>query len=413
MTMHIMEEAKACLQCKSPMCSKGCPINTPIKDIIRMLLEGQIQSAGQMLFENNPLSIICALVCPHEQLCEGHCILKNKQGSVQIGNIEYYISNYMLDMIRANKSKDCLGNIGIIGSGPAGITIAHTLASKGYAVTIFEAHDRIGGVLRYGIPEYRLPKDILDRIRAILENEGVIIRPNTLIGPTLTLDDLIKDGYDAIFIGTGVWNPNKLKIRGESLGNVHFAIDYLKNPEVYNLGNRVCVIGGGNVAIDAARTAVRKGAKEVTIMYRRGEDDMSATKHEINYAKMDGVRFQFYKSPIELKKNAVVYIETVDNKDSEQKKLIKIEGTEGTFPSDSIIVAVSQGPKSNIVSTNRELKVNRYGFVTIDELGKTTMEGVFASGDVVTGVSSVVEAVKHSKEVAEAIHQYCLSKKNA
>lgn len=406
MGRHIIDEAKRCLQCKNPKCKKGCPIDTDIPEMMKLLLEGDIHEAGEKIFENNPLSVICSMVCPHEKQCEGNCILGKKSNPVHISTIENYISDYSLDIMKLKPKDRDKGNIGIIGSGPAGITIAFILALKGYNVTIFEAHDKIGGVLRYGIPEFRLPKDILDRIKNKLEEIGVVIRPNCLVGPVITIEDLFRDGYDALFIGTGVWNPKKLGIKGESLGHVHFAIDYLKNPEVYNLGDQVCVIGAGNVAMDVARTALRKGSREVFIMYRKGLEDMPATEYEIDYAKIDGVRFELFKTPVELTQKGVRYVQTKKVEESGEVKLVEIEGSEGLFECDSIIVAVSQGPKSNIVSNTKGIGINKKGLIVIDDQGKTTREGVFASGDVVTGARTVVEAVNFSKGVAERIHQY-------
>lgn len=411
MARHIVDEAKRCLQCKKPTCQKGCPINTSIPEMINLLLEGDIYGAGEVLFRNNPLSVICSLVCPHEKLCEGNCVLGVKSNPVHISAIEQYISDYSLDILALKPSKYKKGNIGIIGSGPAGITIAFMLALIGYKTTIFEAYDKIGGVLRYGIPEFRLPKDILDRLKNKLIELGVTIRPNTLIGPVLTIEDLFRDGYDALFIGTGVWKPNKLSIKGESLGHVHYAIDYLKNPEVYDLGEKVCVIGAGNVAMDVARTALRKGAKEVYIMYRKGIEDMSAREYEIQYAKIDGVKFELHKSPIEFTEDGVIYCHTKQNEKSEDGKNSPDDAKE-LFECDSIIVSTGQGPRSNIVSSTKGININQYGLVITDKYGRTTREGVFASGDVVTGAKTVVEAVKLSKEVSEIIHQYVSSKKN-
>lgn len=410
MGKHIIDEAKRCLQCKNPRCQKGCPINTAIPDMMKMLLEGDIHKAGEDLFENNPLSLICSMVCPHEKQCEGNCILGIKSNPVHISTVENYISDYSLDIMRLKVKEKFRGNIGIIGSGPAGITIAFLLAMKGYHITIFEANDKIGGVLRYGIPEFRLPKTILDRIKDKLVELGVVIRPNTLIGPVLTIEDLFRDGYDALFIGTGVWKPKKLGIKGESLGHVHFAIDYLKNPEVYDLGDKTCIIGAGNVAMDVARTALRNGVREVYVMYRRGLEDMPATDYEIEYAKIDGVKFELFKSPIELTKAGIKYIKTKKIEDGDEVKVVEVEDSEGLFECDSIIVAVSQGPKANIVSNTKGIEINDRGLVVTDKFGRTTREGVFASGDVVTGARTVVEAVNYSKDVAEIIHEY-VSKK--
>ncbi|WP_026478747.1 NAD(P)-dependent oxidoreductase [Alkaliphilus transvaalensis] len=411
MGKHILEEGKKCLQCKKPACKAGCPINTAIPEMIKLLLDGNIQMAGEMLFKNNPLSVICSLVCPHEKQCEGHCILNKKSTPVQISSIENYISDYNLDIMNLKPIKRLNRNIAIIGSGPAGITIAFMLALKGYNITIFEAHDKIGGVLRYGIPEFRLPKRILERLKDQLLKLGVKIRPNTVIGPVLTIEELFRDGYDALFIGTGVWKPKKMNIKGESLGHVHYAIDYLKNPEVYELGEKVCIVGAGNVAMDVARTALRKGVKEVYIMYRKGFEEMSARKDEVEYAKIDGVKFELYKEPIEFTSDGVIYVETKDNNHENDESQNKDNEVKQLFQCDAIIVSVSQGPRSNIVSTTKGIELNQYGLIITDEYGRTTREGVFASGDVVTGAKTVVEAVKVSKEVSEIIHQYVEEKR--
>lgn len=410
MAKYIVDEAKRCLQCKNPSCTNGCPVSTPIPEVIKLLLDGEMNKAGKLLFMNNPLSVVCSLVCTHEKQCEGHCILGKKSKPVQVSAIENYISDYRLDVMSLKPEKKLQGNIAIIGSGPSGITIAFILALKGYNVTIFEAHDKIGGILRYGIPEFRLPKEVLDKLKDKLIELGVTIRPNTLIGPVLTIEDLFNDGYDALFVGTGTWKPNKLGIKGESLGNVHFAIDYLKNPEVYNLGNKLCVIGAGNAAMDVARTALRKGVKQVFVMYRKGMEDISASQYELDFARIDGVKFELYKSPIELTTKGVLYVETKKVEENGVQKLVTVENSQALFECDSIIVAVSQGPKANIVSTTTGLGVSNHGLVIADQCGRTTKEGVFASGDVVTGARNVVEAVKHSKLVAECMHEYVANK---
>lgn len=404
---EIIKKAEKCLQCKNPICIQGCPISTSIPKAINLLLQGQEKEAGEMLFKNNPLSAVCSLVCPHEKQCQGNCVLGIKGKPVNIGNIEQYLSNNYLSEKVCKKEDTNRGKIAIVGSGPAGISIAFILAIKGYDITMFESHDKIGGVLRYGIPEFRLPKEILDRLKNKLVELGVKIRPNTLIGPVITIDDLFRDKYNAVFIGTGVWKPKKLNIPGESLGHVHYAIDYLKNPEVYELGNRVCVIGAGNVAMDVARTAVRKGVKEVFVMYRKGRENVSATNHEIESALEEGVKFEFYKTPVAIVDEGVKYLKTQKIADEDKNiKLVTINNNEEIFKADSIIIAVSQGPKSNIVSKTKDIKTNTAGLVVTDECGRTTKEGVFASGDVVTGANTVVEAVKHSKKVAEAIDEF-------
>lgn len=377
---------------------KGCSVNTPINEVIELLLEGNIMVSGQKLFKNNPLSVVCSLVCPHEKQCEGHCVLGRKGDSVKISSIENYISEYYLNFINTQPVEIINKKIAIVGSGPAGISIAILLAAKGYDITIFEAHDNIGGVLRYGIPEFRLPKIILEKLKEKLISLGVSIRPNTLIGQIITIDDIFRDGYKAIFIGTGVWKPRALGIKGETFGNVHYAIDYLKNPQSYRLGKRVCVIGGGNVAMDVARTVVRNGSSDVYVMYRGGIDNIPAEKNELEYAKIDGVKFEYFKSPIEILDDGVKYLKTKLVKDEYSNNHIVTLDEEGIFNVDSIIIAIGQGPKANIVSNTLGIEVNEVGLIKTDEYGRTTRKGVFASGDVVTGAKTVVEAVRVSKK---------------
>ena len=403
----VLSEAKRCLQCKKPLCKEGCPVSTPVNEIVKMLLEGQIEEAGEKLFKNNPLSIVCSLICPHSKQCEGHCVLGKKGNAIQVSHIENYISDYYLNLIPTKYEIDKNKKVAIIGSGPAGITIAFILASKGYDITIFEAHDKIGGVLQYGIPEFRLPKEILYKIKEKLLNMGIKIRPNTLIGPTITIDDLFRDGYKAVFIGTGVWKPRGLSIKGETLGNVHFAIDYLKNPDVYSLGKKVCIIGAGNVAMDVARTALRKGSREVIVIFRAGEEHVEADKVEVEYAKLDVVKFSYYSQPLEIIDNGIRVIKTEIKKAEDGIDTVYgIEGSEEFIECDSVVIAIGQGPRTNIVSSTKGIEVNNRGLLATDSTGKTSREGVFASGDVVTGAKTVVEAVKVSKLVAEEIDRY-------
>ncbi len=394
MNKYAITLAKTCLGCKKPSCQKGCPVKTPIPDMIRLFLAGEIKEAGKMLFENNPLSVVCSLVCPHEKHCEGHCILNKKGTAVSVGSIENYISDLYINDLQFEKPIKNGHKVAIIGSGPAGIALAFILGSKGYEVTMYDAHDKIGGVLRYGIPDFRLSKSILDTLVVKLEQLGVIIRPNTLIGKNITVSDLFRDDFKAVFLSTGVWSPKKLGIKGESLGHVHFAIDYLKNPSVYHLGKRVIVLGAGNVAMDVARTAVRNHAKEVTILYRKGMEDIPASHHEVECAKIDGVKFELYKQPIEITDTGVKYSSTDGSEE------------DGFMEADTILVAISQGPADNIVRSTREIEVDGRGLIITDESGRTTMQGVFASGDVVTGARTVVEAVAFSKRVALAIEEY-------
>ena len=405
-------EADRCLLCKNARCKANCPISTEIPEVIRLFKEGKLDEAGEILFENNPLSAVCAIVCPHEDQCKGNCIRGIEGEPIPFCEMEEFISLKYLKNVKLEKVGNRDERIAIIGAGPAGITLSIILARKGFKVTLFDAHEKIGGVLRYGIPEYRLHNSIIDRYEEILIELGVKIRPNTLIGPVLTLDKLFFDGYKAVFIGTGVWNPKTLNIKGESLGNVHYAIDYLKSPNVYNLGKKVAVIGAGNVAMDAARVAKRNGAEEVYILYRKGFENMPCTRAELEEAKEDDVNFELFKAPIELTEQGVKYIET-KNEVSEDGKVstITIEGTEGMFECDSVIIAVSQSPRKNIVANTTGLDTNKWGLLLTDDKGHTTRNGVFASGDVVTGANTVVHAVSYAKIVAESIEEYCNNNK--
>jgi glutamate synthase (NADPH/NADH) small chain len=404
---HVIEDAKRCLQCKTPMCSTGCPVHTPMRDAIRLLLDSKIPEAGELLFENNPLSLVCCHVCPQENQCEGHCVLGKKGSPVHISAIENYISDYYLNIYKPKKSLKTKGKIAIIGSGPAGITIATTLAKRDYDVTIFEQNDQVGGIMRYGIPEFRLPKSILDRLTTLMVEMGIKIRPNTTIGANITVDDLFRDDFKAVFIGTGVWRPSKLNIKGESLGNVHFAIEYLRNPDVYNLGKVVAIIGAGNVAMDVARTAFRHGAEEEYIICNKGESTITARPTEVEYAKIDGVQFEFMKTPVEFTDEGIMLADSEVYTDDEGKEQARpINGTEKLFKVDSAIVAISQGPRAVIVSSTTGITITPKGLVETDDCGRTTRKGVFASGDVVTGAKTVVEAVRVSKRVADAIDEY-------
>ena len=406
--MFLLDEANRCLLCKNARCKANCPISTPIPEVISLYKEGKIEEAGKILFNNNPISVVCSIVCPHEDQCKGNCIRGIKGEPIPFHEMEEEISMKYLNNIKLSAKSSKADRIAIIGGGPAGITLAFILAQKGYKITIFDSHEKIGGVLRYGIPQYRLPNEIIDIIEDRLLDLGVKIRPNTLIGPVITLDRLFEEDYKAIFIGTGVWNPKTLNIKGETLGTTHYAIDYLKSPDVYRLGDKVAVIGAGNVAMDAARVAKRQGAKEVTILYRKGIEDMPATKQEIKEAKEDGIIFKLFRAPLEIKENGVLLAHTENSVSDDGKVITKvIEGKEEFFECDSTIIAVSQSPKTNIVSNTTKLETNKWGLLVVDEVGHTTREGVFGSGDVVTGAKTVVHAAAHAKKVAEAIDEYC------
>lgn len=365
--------------------------------------------AAEVLFANNPLSMICSLVCDHEKQCEGHCIRGIKSAPISIGQIEHYISNSCFERIKIKQQPKNGMKVGVIGGGPAGMTIAILLAAKGYTVTIFEVRDKIGGIMRYGIPEFRLPKSILDRYVAKMRELGIYFRPNFAIGSYLSIKDLFDDGYKSVFIGTGAWRPRRLHIPGESFGNVAYAINYLNNPDVYELGDKVAIIGAGNSAMDVARTAIRHGSQDVTIYVRRGE--ASASSDEVDYAKLDGVKFDYFKAPVRITDDGLVVCDT----EEVDGHIVEKEGTEKFIPCNTIIIAVSQVPQDRLVNRDKQLKLNEKGTLQVDSQGETTMPGVFASGDVVTGAATVVGAVRYSKEIADQMDAYMqgLAKKEA
>ena len=296
----------------------------------------------------------------------------------------------------------------IIGSGPAGITIAIILARYGYRVTIFENQNEIGGVLRYGIPDFRLPKTILDDIQyRHIEMKGIKIRPNTNIGGSIGIEDLLRDGYKSIFIGTGVWKPNALHIKGETLGHVHFGINYLNSPDSFKLGQRVIVIGAGNAAMDVARTALRHETEHLTCFSITKA--VAASQYEFNYAKLEGVKFEYNKRPIEIVDEGVIFRDVIENEDG---SFTDVEGSDTLYPADSVIISISQGPQNAIASSTSGLSTNARGLLIADEHGHTSRPGIFSSGDAVHGPRTVVEAVAHSKLVAESIHRYMQSLKD-
>ena len=405
MALHVMEEANRCLGCKKPRCREGCPIHTNIPEAIRLLKDGKLNEAGWMLFENNPLTTICSLVCNHEKQCEGHCIRGIKDVPVHFSVIENYISTTYANQMVHGPAPSNGRKVALIGAGPSSLTIAVILSRYGYDVTIFDSKDKIGGVMRYGIPDFRLPDAVLDDFAyRHLELKGIRFRPNTTIGGAISLDDLFRDGYQSVFVGAGLWRPKSLHIKGETLGHVAFAINYLASPKAFRLGERVIVIGSGNSAMDCARTAIRNGAHYVTVFNRR--DQIAASQYESSYAKLEGVEFEMMKSPLEIRDDGVVFI---DNEYDEEGKLRPIPGTEKLYPCTGVIVAVSQELGSNIINTAKGLEKERGGIIAVDEDGHTSRPGVFAAGDIAHGAGTVVHAVATGKRVAEAMHEYMQS----
>lgn len=405
MALHVMEEANRCLGCKNPRCQQGCPIHTPIPEVIRLLKAGKLNEAGWMLFENNPLTTVCALVCNHENQCEGHCVRGIKEAPVHFSIIESYISSTYANQMVKGPAESNGRKAAIIGAGPAGLTIAIILARYGYQVTIFDSRDKIGGVLRYGIPEFRLPDAVLDDMAyRHLELKGIRFRPNTYIGSAVTIDDLFRDGFQSVFVGAGLWKPRKLNVRGESLGHVTYAINYLASPAAFRLGERIIVIGTGNSAMDCARTAIRHGARFVSCVNLT--DKLTASQYESSYAKLEGVSFILNKVTLEIREDGVIL---ADSRVEEDGSIVPVPGTEKLYPCTGVIIAVSQGAESNLVTTTKGIDTVRSGLLTVDEDGHTSRPGVFAAGDAASGARTVVEAVANSKRVAEAMHTYMQS----
>ena len=391
MALHVMEEANRCLGCKKPRCREGCPIHTNIPEVIRLLKDGKLNEAGWMLFENNPLTTVCSV---------SNDIGKGDLTGGQNDPAPNDNGGNQNDGAPSNGRK-----VAIIGAGPAGLTIAIILARYGYGVTIFDSKDKIGGVMRYGIPDFRLPDAVLDDIAyRHLELKGIRFRPNTTIGGAITIDDLFRDGYQSVFVGAGLWKPKSLHIKGESLGHVAFAINYLASPSAFRLGERIIVIGSGNSAMDCARTAIRQGARYVTVFNRR--DKIAASQYESSYAKLEGVNFEMMKVPVEILEDSVVF---ADSAFDEEGKLYTIPGSEKRYPCTGVIVAVSQELGSSIVSSTKDIGTKSSGLLIADEDGNTSRPGVFAAGDAAHGASTVVDAVANGKRVAETMHAYMQS----
>lgn len=412
-TKEAIEEAKRCLNCKNPLCVQGCPIEHNIPGFIHQLSMGNIGGAMQIINEKSNLPAICGRVCPHEKQCEGHCILNKKNNPVRVGKLERFIADFDSDMqlIKEKLRPKTRGKIGVIGSGPAGLTVAGDLARDGFNVVVFEGQKEPGGVLMYGIPEYRLPKDIVRREIKKIEALGVTFINDFLVGETTTVDDMLMHDFDAVFIGSGTAVPQPLKIPGSSLYRVLQSSYFLRMVNLYGNGDisreavplidgeRVAVIGAGNVAMDAARTAIRIGAKSVTVIYRRKEEDMPALRSEYHEAVSEGVKFMF-------ETNTEEFVGENDTVAGIRLKLV--DGTESVVPFDRVLLAVGSKPANRIVSSSPGIEVDEKGYVVTKEhpYGMTTRKGIFAGGDVVHTPQTVVLAMREAKRVALGMAQY-------
>lgn len=402
MGVHIVEESKRCLMCKRAMCQlKGCPVQTPIPQVIELFRERKIDEAGEVLFANNPMSAVCSAVCNHMGQCEGACIQGKKGTPIHFSSIEHYISTTYLERREFAPAPSCGKRVAVIGSGPAGITVAIKLAQAGCAVTVFEQRAEIGGVLEYGIPDFRLPRTLVQRYRKVMCGLGVRVRPSTTIGGALRIDDLLRDGYDAVFVGTGTWRARKLGIPGETRGNVFFGIDYLVDPSSVAIGQSVAVIGAGNVAMDVARTALRQGARNVTI-YARSKH-VSASSDEVEFAQLDGAELVYGKAIQEIDGNGPVFRTAIFD---EEDAVVGYEDELDHVSCDTVVIAASQQAKDKLVLTTDALVANDRGLLEVDENGMTMMPGVFAAGDVVSGPSTVVHAVAGANRAVAGIMSY-------
>ena len=411
-------EAERCLQCKKPKCREGCPIHNDIPGFVRMIREGRIEEAYWLDRQTNTLPAICSRVCPHEFQCEGHCVLGKKGDPVAIGMLERYIVDWMVSHGKNMLQPCALPNgrkVAIVGSGPAGMSVAHYLAKEGYACTIFESLPLNGGMLTVGIPPYRLPRAVIAAEFEALRNCGVEVISGVTIGQDKTLADLKDEGFEAIFLGPGAHVSRKLGVDGEEVEGVIHGVDYLRRVnlgENLNLGENVVVVGGGNVAIDCARTALRTGSKNVFILYRRGRDEMPASRAEIHHLEEEGVRIETLAAPVKvhgengrLKSIECIRMQLGACDASGRCRPEPVEGSNFTIDADAVIPAISQDVD---VTAGRglDLALSRWGTFEVDEVTlQTTVPWVFAAGDAVLGPQTVAKAVFQAKEAAESIHR--------
>ncbi len=435
-----IDEALRCLGCKNMPCVSGCPVNIHIPEFISKIKEGDFEAAYQIIAKSSTLPAVCGRVCPQETQCEKLCVRGIKGEPVGIGRLERFVADWHNS--HSDKTPECLESNGkrvaIVGSGPSGLTCAGDLAKAGYSVTVYEALHTAGGVLVYGIPEFRLPKEIVKKEVDTLKRMGVRIETNVIIGKTLTVDELFDEGFDAVFIGSGAGLPNFMGIPGEALKGVYSANEYLtrsnlmkaylESPETPIMkGGRVAVVGGGNVAMDAARTALRLGADKVYIVYRRSMTELPARREEVEHAEEEGIEFRLLCNPVEI----LGYENPADRRDARngtvigmrcirmelgepdergRRRPVEVKGSEFTLDVDTVIMAIGTSPNPLIKSTTEGLEVNRWGGIIVTEDGATTKAGVYAGGDAVTGAATVISAMGAGKVAAKAIDEYLKNK---
>ena len=438
-------EASRCLHCKNPRCVQACPVSVKIPDFIAKVAAGDIDGAAAVIAEDSSLPAVCGRVCPQESQCEGSCVLGVKGEPVAIGKLERFVADHSAENCTGTSTSSVTGSaadstssvtstgsvtegakVAIIGSGPAGLACASDLAKKGYDVTIFEALHKAGGVLEYGIPEFRLPKDTvlkreIDSVKAL----GVKIETDVIVGRTVTIDQLMdKEGFKAVFVGTGAGLPKFMGIPGENLNGVFSANEFLTRNNLMkafredyltpiHAGKKCCVVGGGNVAMDAARTALRLGA-ETTIVYRRTENELPARKEEVHHAKEEGIDFQMLTNPVEILGDEKGWVRAIkcirmelgEPDASGRRSPVPIPESEFEIPTETVIMALGTAPNPLIVNTTKGLQATRRGGLEADAEGRTTREGIFAGGDAVTGAATVILAMGAGRKAAAAIDEY-------
>ena len=430
------DEALRCLACAKPTCTRGCPVAVKVKDFVALIIEGDYLGAAAKVREDNVLPAITGRVCPQEDQCEGDCVIAKKVDSVAIGHLERFVADYeqRTGQVGIPKNAPATGKkVAIIGSGPAGLSAAGDLVQKGHEVRVFEALHELGGVLVYGIPEFRLPKDIVRREIDVLRKMGVQFETNVVVGKTVTVDELLgEEGYDALFVATGAGLPQFLGVPGEHLNGVYSANEFLTRvnlmrayrfPEydepVYDCkGKDVVVVGGGNTAMDAVRTALRLGARRASLVYRRGEDQMPARKEEVHHAKDEGVDFRMLTNPVELTGDArgsvtamhCVKMELGEPGPDGRRQPVTIPNSEHVIEASLVIIAVGTSANPLIQSTTPDLKTTRKNYIEADpETLQTSKKGVFAGGDIVTGGATVILAMGAGRKAAKAIDEYLKS----
>ena len=420
-------EAERCLQCKKPRCVSGCPVEIDIPAFIERIKERDYLGAIRKIKEKNSLPAVCGRVCPQEDQCEKACVLGIKQEPVAIGRLERFVADYEAtqgEVETPPKAPSTGKRVAVVGAGPAGLTVAGDLIKEGHEVTIFEALHKAGGVLMYGIPEFRLPKAIVGREVEYVGRLGVEIRTNWIVGNTVTVDELLGQGYDAVFLGNGAGLPMFLRIPGENLNGVYSANEYLTRSNLMKAyrfpeydtpikrGRRVAVIGGGNVAMDSARTALRLGADHVYIVYRRSREEMPARVEEVDNAEEEGIDFRFLTNPVRILDDGERWVRGMECLRTElgepgpdgRRRFIPIEGSEFTLDVDVVVVAIGAGANPLVASTTEGLETNRRGYIAAnEETGETSKPAVFAGGDIVTGSATVILAMGAGRRAARAI----------